>query len=196
VAKVTNATINVPGVPAEATAAVGKLKGSRIDYQVLPNGSGVGFRLDAAKGVDPDFRQALRSLSETLALITLPSPDKPLGAGAYWMATSRDGIFGLDLVTYRMVKVDKVSGNDVSLTVNTKRYSASQTLDIEGLPPDAPRGMLEFQSPSDGTLTLSTGDSVPKSGVINTGLVVMLGTPDAKQHSALQISTRSTIALQ
>jgi hypothetical protein len=195
VARVTGASINVPGVPAEALAALGRLKGARVDYQVLPNGGAVGFKLDAAKNLEPEFRDAVRSLSETLALITLPYPDKPLGAGAYWMATTRDGILGLDLVTYRMVKVDKIVGDEVTLTVNAKRYSASPTLDIDGLPPDAPRDMLEFQSPSDGSLTLSVGDATPRSGLLNTGLMALLGPAEAKQHRALEIHTRATITL-
>src|SRR5882724_7053657 len=36
-AKVTGATINAPGVPPDLVAAIGKLKGSRVEYQIGPD---------------------------------------------------------------------------------------------------------------------------------------------------------------
>ena len=196
VAKVTGATINAPGVPAEIAAGVAKLKGSHVDYQVTPDGAGSNFRFDASKGADPAFRDAVHSLSDTLSVLTLPFPSKPVGVGAYWMITTRDVVMGLDVVTYRLVKVEKVEGSLVTLNLSTKRYAASPAFDIEGLPPDAPHSMAEFHSGSDGNLTISAGEAFPKGGQLDSVIAAALGAPDpkTKQSAGVQLQTRATIA--
>jgi len=196
VAKVTNATINAPGVPADIAASVAKLKGSRVDYLVNADGSGSGFHAEVTKGVDPAFREAVQSLSDTLVLLTLPVPSKPVGVGAFWMVTTRDSVSGLDVVTYRMVKVEKIDGSSVSLNLSTKRYAASSAFDVEGLPPDAPHVMSEFHSGTDGNLTLNASDAFPKSGQLDSVLAAALGAadPTTKQRPTVQLQSRATIA--
>jgi hypothetical protein len=196
VAKVTGASINAPGVPAEIAAGIAKLRGSHVDYQVGPDGAGANFRFEASKSADPGFRDAIHSLSDTLALLTLPFPTKPVGVGAFWMVTTRDVAMGLDLVTYRLIKVEKVEGSVVSLSVNTKRYAASPAFDIEGLPPEVPHSMVEFHAGGDGNLTVSAGEAFPKAGQLDTVVAAALGAPDpkTKQSAGVQLQTRAVVA--
>jgi hypothetical protein len=196
VAKVTGATINAPGVPPEAAAAVAKLKGSRVDYQVSADGAGSNFHYEASKGVDPAFKEAVQSLSDALMVLALPFPSKPVGAGAYWMVTTRDAVSGIDVVTYRLVKVEKVEGTLVTLNLSTKRYAASPAFDVEGLPPDAPHVMSEFHGGTDGSLTVNAGEAFPKSGQLDSVLAAALGAPDptTKQRPMVQLQTRITVA--
>jgi len=129
-------------------------------------------------------------------VLTLPFPSKPVGVGAYWMVTTRDVVMGLDVVTYRLVKVEKVEGSLVTLSLNTKRYAASPAFDIEGLPPDAPHSMADFHSGSDGNLIVSAGEGFPKAGQLDSVIAAALGAPDpkTKQSAGVQLQTRATIA--
>src|SRR4051812_51090 len=136
VVKVTSAKINAPGVPADLATAVSKLKGSKVEYQVGADGNAANLRTEIPKGTDPGFRDPVQALSDMLLNVALPFPTKPIGLGGFWMVTSRDKIMGLDVVTYRLVKVEKIEGTQVSLSVNTKRYAASPAFELEGLPPD------------------------------------------------------------
>ena len=193
-ARVTSANVALPGAPPDLVRDIGKLKGSKIEYQVLPDGGGSGYRYEAAKGVATEFEESLRALSDTLAVITLPFPDKPVGVGAYWMATSRDGVFGLDLVSYRLVKVENIAGGHATLSVNTKRYSASPTLDLAGLPPDAPKDMAEFQALAEGKLDVVPGRGFPFGGEQTSLLAAALG--NGKQPAGtLQLRSRAKIDL-
>jgi hypothetical protein len=201
--KVSNATINAPGVPPDLASAVAKLKGSRVDYQVGPDGAGSNFHFEAAKGLDPAFRDALQGLSDTLAILALPYPSKPVGLGAYWMVTSRDTVIGLDVVTYRLVKVEKVAGTSVEVSLNTKRYAASSAFDVEGLPPDAPHVMGEFRAGAEGKLTLAAGEAFPKTGDLESLIGAALGAdPGASapgapkpQRPMVQIQSRVSLTL-
>lgn len=191
--KVTSAKIGVSGLPPEIEARFAKLKGSKVEYQVSPDGAGTGYHTELAPGAEP-VRDQLRQLSDALALVTLPVPAQPLGVGAYWMATSREGVFGLDLVTYRLVKVEAVAGNLVTLSVGTKRYATSTRFDFEGLPADAPHELAEFDCKSDGKLVFKVGTPFPQSGDVDSVLGASLVIPGQQgQRGTLQVQTHVTL---
>lgn len=191
--KVLGAKIGVTGVPQELEARFGKLKGSKVEYQVSPDGAGTNFHAELAPGAEP-VRDQLRQLSDAIALVTLPVPSEPVGVGAYWMATSREGVFGLDLVTYRLVKVEDVKGDLVTLSVGTKRYATSNRFDFEGLPPDAPHDLAEFECKSQGKLVFKVGTPFPQTGDIDSVLGASLLLPGQQgqqgQRGTLQIQSR------
>jgi hypothetical protein len=195
VAKVTSARINAPGVPQDLSQAVSKLKGSRVEYQVAADGAASNFHTDIPKGVDPAYRDPVQALSDLLGGITLPFPTKPVGVGAYWMVTSRDLVMGLDVVSYRLIKVEKVAGGVVSLSLNIKRYAASPAFELEGLPPDAPRVMGEFRGQSEGKLTVAPGQAFPQSSELQSLIGAALGAADAKQRPMVQVQSRATLTL-
>ncbi len=195
--KVTGASINAPGVPPELNAAIGKLRGSRVDFRVGPEGAGTGFHVEAPKGVDPAFKDSLQGLADTLALLVLPYPSKPVGLGAYWMVTSRDTLIGLDVVTYRLVKVEKVDGASVMVSVNTKRYAASSAFDVPGLPPEAPHSMGEFRAQAEGKLELAAGEAFPRNGDFQSLLAAALGdAPPPSQNPAAPKPQRPMVQVQ
>jgi len=195
VVKVTSAKINAPSVPADLANAVSKLKGARVEYQVGADGTAVNLRSEIPKGVDPGFRDPVQALGDLLVGVTLPFPRKPIGLGGYWMVTSREVAMGLDVVTYRMVKVEKIEGTLVTLSVNTKRYAASPAFDIEGLPPDAPKTMGEFRSAGEGKISVVVGEAVPKEGDLQAMIGAALGPADAKQRPMVQVQTRASFQL-
>ena len=192
VVKVTAARINAPGVPADLSNAVSKLKGARVEYQVGADGTAVNLRSEIPKGVDPGFRDPVQALTDLLVGVALPFPSKPVGLGGYWMVTSRDVLMGLDVVTYRLVKVEKIEGNLVSLSVNTKRYAASPAFEVEGLPPDAPKVMAEFRAGGEGKLSVPVGEGVPNAGELQSMIGAALGPADAKQRPMVQVQTRAS----
>ncbi|MEI9938136.1 MAG: hypothetical protein WDO69_13025 [Pseudomonadota bacterium] len=195
VVKVTSAKINAPGVPADLANAVSKLKGSRVEYQLGTDGTALNLHTEIPKGVDPGFRDPVQALSDLLVSVSLPFPSKPVGLGGYWMVTSRDQAMGLDVVTYRLVKVEKIDGTLLSLSVNTKRYAASPAFDIEGLPPDAPKEMAEFRSAGEGKVVVAAGEAVPKEGELQSMIGAALGPIDAKQRPMVQVQTRASFHL-
>jgi hypothetical protein len=194
--RVNGVKVDAPGIPKDFEAQIAKLKGSKLEYSILPGGAGAGFRFDVPKGAPDDLRDVVRSLSDALALLTMPYPDKPLGAGGYFMVTSRDELMGLDLVTYRLVKVKQVTAEGATLEVSTKRYAATRTFDFPGLPPDIDKNLAEFQATSEGVVELPLGALLPTKGQISSVLAAQLGAADAKQRPMLQLQTRTLLDLK
>src|SRR5215213_3183845 len=57
--RVNSAKIDAPGVPKDIDAQIAKLKGSKLEYSVLPGGAGAGFRFDVPKTVPDEFRDVV-----------------------------------------------------------------------------------------------------------------------------------------
>jgi hypothetical protein len=196
--RVTGAKIDVDAaqVPKELNEQLAKLKGSKVDYSILPGGAGAGFRFDSPKGAPEEFKDVVRALSDSLSLLTIPYPEKPLGAGGYFMVTSRDDFLGLDLVTYRMIKVKEVTAQGVTLDVSTKRYAANRTFDFPGLPPNIDKNLAEFQATSEGSVQLPLGALLPTQGEVSSVLAAQLGAKDPKQRAVMQFQTRAQLNLK
>jgi hypothetical protein len=194
--RITSAKIDAPSVPKDLDEQLAKLKGSKVEYSILPGGAGAGFRFDVPKGAPEEFKDVVRSLSDSLNLLTIPYPDKPIGAGGFFMVTSRDDFLGLDLVTYRMIRIKEITATGVTLDVNTKRYAANRTFDFPGLPPNIDKNLAEFQATSEGTVQYPLGALLPTQGEVSSVLAAQLGAKDPKQRAMLQFQTRAQLNLK
>jgi hypothetical protein len=199
-ARVTSSKVPLAGVGKDIEADIAKFKGTRLEYVLLPDGTGKDYKLEIAKGVAPDLSTWAESLRDAIAVVTLPVPAKPVGPGAYWMVKSREGVLGLDLVTYRLVKVEAIKDGVVTLSLSVKRYSASPTLELAGLPPGVPKEMSDFQSASEGRFEYTVGSSFPLGGDITSALAVGLGAAPAakpgqpRQQQGIMIQSRALLS--
>ena len=125
-----------PGqLPPGADKPILKMRGSRIKLEVSPNGAGRVKNVEPSKDLDESFVLVLRAASDALAFAFQPYPSEPVGAGGFWMVTSREPYAGLDAVVYRMFKVVEVKPDSVMLDVNVKRFVNKGQLTLPGLPP-------------------------------------------------------------
>ncbi len=148
-------------VPPAFVDRIAKLKGSHITYAILPDGAGNNFAYDLSKGAT-GLDTALDSLVEAFSAMTIPVPDKPVGVGAMWMVTTRGMVAGINVVSYRLVKLESIEGDHVTLSVNAKRYAASDNVEAPGLPTNVGKVKLaQFVSTSNGTVDLSKGVPLP-----------------------------------
>jgi hypothetical protein len=190
VAKIVKAGV-APGQAgaAELGGALAKLKGSRVGFRVLPSGASDDFSLDLANAAAKDLDSLLRPLSEVLAAVTMPFPDKPVGKDAFWMITSRETVMGVDVVSYRMVRLEELNGDVATLSLSIKRYAASSELALPGVPPDAK--LEQFQSVAEGKLeVVASATLLPSSGNLRQTLVAML-TPPAGTDPSQRLSAQT-----
>jgi len=162
-----------PGqLPPGLDAQMGKARGSKFSIEIAPNGSGRVVSYEVSKEFDPELAQIIRSGSDALALALLPYPTEPVGEGAFWMVTSREGFAGLDVVAYRMMKLEKIDKSTAVVSVNTKRYVAGGTLGFSGLPPNP---LQEFSGATQGTIAVPLTATQSISGQLTDSLVGNLG---------------------
>jgi len=184
-AKITAASLaGEAGSSAEAKAAFGSLKGSEISYFVAPNGGPSRFAYKASSAKGAGLIQVLIAAKDALASIVQPFPDKAVGPEALWMVTARQGVWDLDMVTYEMVKVQQVSGDTATLSIDSKRYAASPSFVTPFVQADAPLSLYRFEAPGQAKITLRTGDFFPVSASVSGRVAAAVGPAGGDQAAA------------
>ncbi len=200
IAKVTSAKLAAeqPGqLPPGADRQIAKAKGSRIKLEVAPSGAGRIVGIEPAKDLDASLSLLVRAAADTLVLSFLPYPTEPVGAGAFWMVTSRETYAGLDVVVYRMVKVQEIKPDRVVLDVSTKRFVAAGQVSFPGVPPHQ---VQEFSGNANGRMEVIPSDTSSVHAELTDVLLANL-TPQAAAASAqaqkmgLQIQVRTRLAV-
>ena len=146
----------------DLAAQLSRMKGSKIDFSVVGGGVGVDFTQQLAKGATPELDMVLRAVAEALEATAVGFPKEAVGPGGYWLITTRGNAGGAEVIAYRLVKLEKVDGDQLTLSVSTKRYSVSQKVEIPGLPPGAE--LDQYQSTTEAKLVLHKGEAIARSG--------------------------------
>lgn len=121
-------------LPKEVAEQLAKLKGSEIHFNLGNDGTMTGLTPVLAKGADPQLQIILESAMDVMLQLSVPLPKKPVGVGAMWMASERTSELGMDLLRYRLFKVesiDKDKGTAV-LSIDVRQYVVGPTTNLNG----------------------------------------------------------------
>jgi hypothetical protein len=143
VAKIRDIQVTMPNVPAEFTQQLAGLKGSKVSFSLSAQGAGFGFSAELPKTAKPELRDLLDAVTDGIALLTVPVPSAPVGAGAFWMVPSREIVAGFGFISYRMVKVRSVTEKGAELEYDGRRYAVGRAIDPSLLPPGSPPALLK-----------------------------------------------------
>lgn len=193
IAKVTSATLasmSIGGPPKELGDALAKLKGSALRYDLSPANVVSNQRPELAKDADPGLQPIIAALGEAIALLTPPLPDKPVGAGAYWMVTDRAVVSGaqLPVLRYRVFKIEKVEGDVVSFSVDTRQYAEGADLKLPGPNGDVTLTIDRIESSGKGSLAWSPPSLAPATADASQRLQALLVPPGASGQPGAQRS--------
>jgi hypothetical protein len=170
-----------------------KMRGSRIDYRLVDGGGGVDYSYQLAKGASPDLDMVLRAVTEALESVTLGYPKEAVGEGGYWLVTTRGTDSGTEVIAYRMIKLDKMEGEALTLSVTTKRYAVSTKLSLPGLPPGSE--IDQFQSTTEAKLSATKGSPVASSGTTKQSFLAALQAADGQPDSRLAIQSVAEVSV-
>jgi hypothetical protein len=184
-----------PGrLPPTMAAEVAKLNGSSVEFASSAQGLPLGAAKLEAKNKDPALVPLVESAATALGELVVPRPESPVGPGAFWMVKTRESFNGADVVAYRMVKVESVTGDVAELSVNTRRYLAGSTLALEGLPPHTLR---EFRAEGSASLSLRQGAAYPHQGKVRESMLALVAPNDQPgQALPVQSDLSATISTQ
>lgn len=121
-ARIVSADIALPNLPDELKAQLRKLKGSKFTMKVAEGGGAFDCVQDASTVKNPEFGELLEMVAQGLLEAYLALPNESVGTGGYWLVTSRQHMFGMDWITYDMVKVTEVTQAGAKLEISTRRY--------------------------------------------------------------------------
>lgn len=199
VGKVTSVNASSRGASTDELSKIfEKMSGSQIRFLEQPDGSANGFSHELAKGADPGLDSALQALEEAMSIMIAPLPSKPVGVGGYWMVTDRARTAGIEVVRYRVYRVTKIEGSQVSLSMELRQYSTEASMPMPGGQKDAGALTLErFESRGKGDVTWGPGTFLPSTGDVSSqlqGLIIPPGQPN--QRGQVQTETRLKLSAE
>jgi hypothetical protein len=173
-------------LPKETLDKYNTLRGTRVAGVIMPNGALTGETFELAKKADPSTLSAVRALVDMISLFFTPYPKDPVGLGGYWIASDRANMGGLDLVRYRVFKVEQQKGDELVLSVDLRLYAASPS----AVPQGAPAGSiaLKFQGQGKAAMTRKRGQLLPIEGQLQAPIALQYApSPDAQTGQMFQL---------
>ena len=182
-----------PGrVPAELGKVLETLVGSKIHAVLAPDGSISDERAELGKDVQPPMDEFAHGLEDALGLFMSPLPSKPVGVGAYWIASDRTEVAGMKVVRYRVTKLEQLLGEESAFSVDVRMY-----LIDDKQKPDIAQGeavAMGFAAQGKGAWTARQGALWPTSGQLQMPFVIQLATAQQPQRAMpLQFETRAVV---
>ncbi|MFS8070453.1 MAG: hypothetical protein ACMG6S_29160 [Byssovorax sp.] len=172
-----------------------KLKGSEVRYRLTSDGAMLDMSTSIPKDkdkapnpeVDPMLDIAMRGLLEAMTLTTVPLPTKPVGVGGYWIATDRGTSFGIDVVRYRVFKVQKIEKGQATLTVDTRQYAVKNEIELGAIAQNQKIAAEHFDSQGKGTINWVSSQILPPTSDVSQRTTVMIGGPPGQPKGGIQV---------
>jgi hypothetical protein len=191
--KIAGVTPN-PQVPRELADKIGKLKGTELRYTLGPDGGASELGYTLAKDADPALGEAVvKGLVDAIGLSLPPLPSKPLGAGGFWMVTDRSSTFGVEVVRYRVYRVEKIEKDRATLSVDVRQYAAKNEVDLGALGGNQKLGIDRFESTGKGKIEWTASGLLPARAEtsVRTGVAGRTGNG---QNGVLQAEVSAKLA--
>lgn len=159
--------------PKDIADALGKFKGSEIRYKLAPNGAMSTPELTLSKDADPKVEVAIKALVEALSALNVPLPDKPIGVGGYWMVTDRSSSFNMEVVRYRVFRVQAIDKDKATLAMDVRQYSTKDEVDLGALANGQKVKLDRFDSQGKGALAWTSTALLPAQEEANVRVIIV-----------------------
>jgi len=172
-------------VPKQVADALSSLKGSKLRYRLTPTG-GVDFSFVLAEKADPGLDMILRACQDLVSAMLVAPPKKPIGAGGYWMVTDRLTSLGVEVVRYRVFKLEQVLGGQAKLSLEVRQYAVNDKLNLELGPQMQNAALARYEAKGQGEVIFSSERLLPSDAKMALTIGAGLLPPGAKNEPAAQ----------
>jgi hypothetical protein len=185
----------VKAIRGDLPPEIKNLKDSVIRYRLQPSGIATDLAIEYPKDSNPGIELMMGAIVDAVLTATVPLPDKPIGIGGYWMVTDRTRSSGVDVLRYRVAKVEKLDGKRATLSLEVRQYATNTTLGLPGLPKDVPVSLERYEGRGKGELEVGETLFLPERGQIGIGMQSILKSPNQPAGQQLVIQTETKAVL-
>lgn len=180
-------------LPPDFDEKVAGLKGTTVRATLEPDGSISNESVELGKETHKALAEFANALQEVLSLIFSPWPDEPVGKGAFWLASDRTMVGGMDVVRYRHTTVEEIEGGELALSLNVRLYSAKQPPPVNAGQQNLP--VIGFESFGKAVFVRKTTELLPTTGQAKVPLVLQVSAnpQQPEQRGEVTIETAAAI---
>ncbi len=152
-------------LPKDAADDLAKIKGMEIKYELSQAGVVKGLTTTLPKGADAEkLEGAIQSLASAIQLLTIPLPDKPVGKGDYWLVTDRAKASNVDVLRYRVFRVESIDKDKAAIAVEIRNYATKEEADLGSGGKEAKLALELFESQGKGRVEWMATSLLPSQG--------------------------------
>jgi hypothetical protein len=191
--------VEEPGVmPQMAEAmksAMESIKGSSGTATVSSRGLDKGSQFKMDPNADPQANQAMEQMKDTLANISIPFPEEPIGPGAKWEAQRKVKSQGMMIDQTTAYELVSLEGERATLKNTITEHAANQKIENPTMP-----GIKVDLTKLDGTgkadLVLDLTRVLPSSGNIDSQTDMIMGMNLGPQKQDMTLKLGASITLE
>lgn len=161
------------------------LEGSKLRYRLTPTG-GVGFAFSLPEKADPGLDMILRACQDIVSAMLVAPPKKAVGTGGYWMVTDRTTSLGVEVVRYRVFKVEQVLNGQARLSLEVRQYAANDKMNLSLGPQLQNASLAQYQAKGQGEVIFSSDRLLPPQAQMGLTIGAGMLPPGAQNAPAAQ----------
>jgi hypothetical protein len=163
-----------PAVVQAMQAQVSKMLGLSGSATVTSRGFARDTEVKLPPGIDPQARQIMDNMKQSLNQMSAPLPEEPVGLGARWQVTVPLDTPMVKLTQIATYTLSEVQGDKVKLDVAIKQSAPPQEVETPGTAPGVTVSLESLDTSGTGTTELPMTNVVPTSNVNLTTTSVVL----------------------
>ena len=149
------------------------------------------LQMDTSQASSPQIGQMMDSVKTSVAGISMPLPEEPVGVGAHWEVRQAMGSTGMALFQKVECELAALDAGSATLTLKIEQTAPAQPMRNPSLPPGADLSIESITGAGTGTMTVAFNALVPTSDMSSRSTMVM--TMKAGGAAAQQVTVETTM---
>jgi hypothetical protein len=116
-------------------------------------------------GIDPQIRQSMDNMKESMNQLSAPLPEEPVGRGARWQVTMPMETPAMKFTQIATYTLSEIQGDKVKFDITIKQSALPQEIDTPGAAPGMKVSLESFESTGKGTVEQQMTNLVPTSNM-------------------------------
>jgi len=185
----------MPQVVEQMKASLGNVKGLSSTGTMSNRGLSKGSEAKLPPGADPQARQAIEQMKESLSHCSVPLPEEAVGPGARWevkLPLKSQGMTINQTATYQLLSIEGDRLNAKSTIVQNAANQKIQNPAMPGLKLD----VSKMTGNGAGNVTFDLGQLLPSLATINSHSEVSMGMNAGGQKQEINMKTDMNIRVE
>ena len=162
--------VSDPATPPAVLEAMRKLlapiKGLRGHGVITSRGFAQEGRVEVPPDADPQLKQMIEGLQQSMKQFSAPMPEEPVGVGARWETTYEISQRGLRVDQVAKNELKSMEGDRLALAVVLTQSAPPQPMKLPELPASARMDLVSLASSGEGTSALDLAGLIPTSAAV------------------------------
>jgi len=185
-----------PAMVEALRTALGAMKGITGHSRLTSRAEVCEASVKVPDAVPPQLKQTMDGLQQSMAQISVPFPEEPVGVGARWEVSTRLANQGVDLNQTTTYEIVERTPTTVKVATKITQRAAPQKMNPPGLPPGAVVNLESLDSSGSGTTVFDLTRVVPQDGqvIMATKMAMTIEMMGQKQAMSMDMDLDVAIA--